>query len=89
MTGEQADCITGLLKETVERLTDMDKKLAFCNDFNTIGNMLRDMAEKLDKVVGKLDEGNDKLDNMSTALVESLNKVVDRLEVLNFHTSSH
>jgi hypothetical protein len=40
-------------------------------------------------VVDKLDEGNDKLDNMSTALVEGLNKVVDKLEVLTFHISSH
>jgi hypothetical protein len=54
-----------------------------------IGIMLRDIVEKLDKVGDKLDAGNDKLDNIYAALVESLNKVVEKLEVLTFHTSSH
>jgi uncharacterized phage infection (PIP) family protein YhgE len=96
MTDEQADYIIGLLKASVEKLTDMDKKLekrleeyGFGNDFNTIGNILRDMVEKLDKVAAKLDEGNNKLDNTCTALVETLNKVLDKLDVLTFHTSSH
>ena len=96
MTNEQADYIISLLKKSVQKLTDTDKKLekisnhyGFGNEVNTTGDILRDMIEKLAKVVDKLDERNNKLDNMCTAVVESLNKVLDKLDVLTFHNSSH